>query len=284
MSLEDQMVDRWLFMEMVSTQLNQVASSMCKTGWSPLPEGFRDLRNAFRGKTLATDCSSFDWTFPEWAVKVVFEALLDQCVNATPNWIRAMKRRVWEVLGPGAKMHLPDGSRYQKRNWGIMFSGWFLTILLNSYAQLSITALAWKRAYPSLEFPLIWGMGDDVLMDWPLTEAEVDGFVKELKKLGIKLKQYAFVREFAGFGFDGNRVDPLYPDKHCFVINNTARANCVELANNLAQLYALASPLCYAKIAPFVERFSHISRSVARAWALGMIADLGVTTNSTTML
>lgn len=272
MSLEDQVVDRWLFADMVQVQQDNVNSSVCKTGWSPIPNGFRSLRNTFRKGVLTTDCSSFDWTFPSWLVRILTLIILDQHREATDWWKRSVVRRIREVLGPDCTVVLPDGRKLRKKVWGIMPSGWLLTILLNSYGQLMLNGLAMLRAF-GCYWPL-WAMGDDVVLDFDATPEEAELLVEHLNRLGVIIKQWSKEREFAGFRFEGSKVDPCYLAKHCFLINNSDPKIWTELASSLALVYALASDESYARIAPFVERFSVITRPLARAWAYGMPVEI----------
>lgn len=278
------MVDRWLFGPLVQSQIENVNRSSCKTGWSPMPEGFRQLRNEFRKEVLTTDCSSFDWTFPEWVVDVITEALLEMC-RGCPDWfVTAVKMRIDEVLGARCLVILPDGTVLRKKVRGIMPSGWLLTILVNSLAQLIINALAWLREFPELDFPLLWGMGDDVIMENPLTEAEVERFITRLNTLGVLIKQHSRDREFAGFRFEGAKVTPLYPEKHRFLINHAEEKVWEELANSLKLLYALSDAKVYAEISEFVESRTYVTTSMARAWAFGMVVDLGCKVAPASML
>lgn len=270
MGLVDQMVDRILFGPMQRTEIANVHAIAGKTGWSSVPEGYKSLVSEFPGDVLATDCSAFDWTFPEWLVEVTIRTRLEQLDSHDPVYERMARRRWFEVLGTDCVVRLPGGQRYRQLKPGLMKSGWYLTISVNSQAQELLTIAAYRRCFTT-RIPKVWSMGDDVLMEW-LGEDE-EKFVGELRSLGILTKHALHRREFAGFEFlitpQGVRVNPLYGPKHRFLLAHTPVADLEEVLTSYALLYGLASDSVSEWVAPYLRRFSRWTKTAAIVWATG---------------
>lgn len=244
-----------------------------KSGWSLMPNGFFDLMHYFPQSVMATDCSAFDWTYPAWVIPLLVDVKLEQMGSIPPGFETAVRTRITEVLGTRCVIRLPDGERLQQRVDGIMKSGWFLTINFNSDAQDMITTLAYRRAYNS-DCPLLWSMGDDVLMRWP-TGQSVEPLLEQLRKAGILSKFAAPNREFAGFSVQraGSEitVNPLYPNKHRYLLAHTSAEDLEEVITSYGMIYALADSECRSWIEPLLRQYSRWPQSSFRAWALGLL-------------
>lgn len=265
LSLEDQVVDRWLFYDWHLAELDEVIYPT-KVGWSPIPSGYRDVERTFPHLCLNTDCSSFDWTLPSWVVDLVIELRLSQCRNMTTEYEAAVRNRYREVLGTGAIVRLPDGSRYCQTRPGMMKSGWFRTLSDNSLAQLLIHGLAFYRAFGTLP-PTIWTMGDDVLMNWG-KDLSSEALCDSLRSLGVIAKRAGPEREFAGFKFPGGGVvEPSYPMKHQFVLASVPPDEFQMVVDGYSLIYALARP---SPLVDYIRRHSKILQPLARAWAKGL--------------
>lgn len=273
LSLVDQMVDRILFRPWQRVEIDNVMDHAGKTGWSPLPVGFYDVLTTFPAGVLATDCSAFDWTFPGWLVTLIPQIRLDQGCGHSPQFELAVKRRIAEVMGERCVIRLPDGSRYRQTRPGVMKSGWLLTISFNSTAQELLTLLAWSRAY-SGPCPKLWSMGDDVLMAWP-ENLEPDRLVEELKRAGILAKFAEKKLEFAGFGMgrDGGTpyVEPLYPNKHKYLLAHVQQEQLEEVVTSYGLIYALARPQHKDWLEPYLRKYSRWPEATAQAWAYGLL-------------
>lgn len=265
LSLVDQVVDRYLFMDWHETELRSDNST--RIGWAPIPEGFRDMEAKFSGPVLTTDCTAFDWTLPSWVVQELLEARLEMVSGGSPEYEIAVRRRYAEVLGPQCRLQLPDGSIWQQNRWGMMKSGWLRTLADNSACQLMIHALAYKRAFGA-DPGNIWAMGDDIIMDFP-KNLEPLNLSDELSRLGLLVKRWSRDREFAGFLFlGGGVVEPLYPDKHIHILNRVSDEMLQEIIDAYGLLYSLAPP---SEVREFLDTHTTLSRSLRRAWALGLI-------------
>lgn len=274
LSLVDQMVDRILFGPWQQEEVRSVMSRAGKSGWAVMPIGFFDALEFFKDHgLLATDCSAFDWTFPSWIPQLVLDCKIEQTPLASAPFRRAALNRFREVLGPQCMVRLPDGTRLLQTKWGIMKSGWLLTISLNSDAQDLITCLAWDRAYGGT-CPKLWAMGDDVLMRFPAT-LDSAPLERELRRAGILSKFASRAFEFAGFRM-GRRngepfVDPLYPDKHKFLLAHTPEDQLEEVLTAYGLIYSLATPEAKAWLEPYLQRYARWPQSTYRAWAYGLL-------------
>jgi len=237
LSLEDQMVDRLLFYDWTREQENYLDVSS-KVGWSPFPGGYRQLHQAFPQRALATDCSAFDWTAPAWMFAVVLDMKISQTrgIKDHPEVERAMRRRWREVLGDRCVIRLPNGCRYRQTRSGLMKSGWLLTIAGNSAVQALANMAAWRAAgYPGRP-PTLWAMGDDILLDWSCGFSPKP-LVLWNEFLGLRIKKYSFTREFAGYEFE-QTTEPLYLDKHLYLLAHTQAEQLSEMADAYGLLYA----------------------------------------------
>lgn len=271
-------MDRWLFMDWVHTQIDNVMRIPSKTGWSPLPNGFRNYFLEMHGSGLATDCSAFDWTWKPWMVEQVLRCKLNQC-RADPAFMAVYKRvvflRFFQVLGPHAVIRLPNGQAYRQDFHGFMKSGWYLTISLNGDCQVACNALAWVRYWESLKkqvpaFPPIWVMGDDVRLRVP-KDFDHGLFVEKLKTTGLVVKEWSQADEFAGFRFGGSlgnpEIEPLYPDKHKHVLAYTGPDQIRESLVSMSMLYSLSSQEWLSELA---SEYVPYSKEVFRSWAYGL--------------
>jgi len=268
MSLEDQMVDRVLFGTWAEAE-RDFFSIPGKTGWVPIPYGYRYFNSVFAGSVLATDCSAFDWTFPEWVATSLLEMRLSMVRGPSDEYV-AMATNRWAQVLRYAVIRLPTGERFQQRFWGLMKSGWYRTIAENSSAQVLINLLAWKRAGFAGELPTMWSMGDDVILDWS-AEENVQEFERALSSTGILVKQSLRDREFGGFRFGTNTVTPLYHNKHDYALRFVPMTLRSDVATSFVLLYALADSSYTEVVRTHIEPHADISSLIAKQWACGSL-------------
>ncbi|QKI29238.1 hypothetical protein 2 [Amygdalus persica sobemo-like virus] len=271
LSLVDQVVDRCLFQTWQKTEIANCMQLAGKSGWSPMPEGFSQLM-ALGDKVLATDCSAFDWTYPAWLVDLTLTLRLAQTRGVSPQYERAVRARWKEVLGTDCMLRLPSGRVYRQVRPGIMKSGWLLTISGNSMAQELITLLGMRRARPSQPLGKLWSMGDDVLMQWDGSDSR--DLETAIRTCGI-LQKFSVPRaEFSGFEFKGDLarpiVNPLYVDKHRYLLAYQPEEMLEEVVSAYGFLYALADDEHRRWLEPYLARYARWPTHVYRAWALGL--------------
>lgn len=271
-SLVDQMVDRVLFYSWVQTEIVDHFSVTSKGGWSPIPAGYQRLMAEFPlGTTVAVDKSMWDWTMPPW---VVWEYLFAK-TRATPDisdltfWLWA--RRFYHVLGPGATIRMPTGVVWKQDCWGLMKSGFYLTLSLNGAAQMFQHALAWWRMGKRTLPPRIWTMGDDTLSR--MRPTDIEEYKEQLATTGCLVKMVETAREFAGYRFDGRgladaSVVPLYERKHQFLMQHVEPDQEKQVALAFSLLYALAPP-GWHNVA--CARAGVTQGPTQRMWAKGLI-------------
>lgn len=274
MSLEEQMVDRWLFSDWSDAEVSNVSQIPLKTGWSPLPMGFLEFFHTFP-EAHAIDFSAFDWTIHGDLIDEVIKCRLDQCSRLDDVYQRMVHHRIRQVFQKSV-FRLPDGTRYQQAFSGFMKSGWFRTINENSACSFLAICLAYYRAFNSTDVPDVWTMGDDVIMRWNRPHDDLKQLGLQLSTLGLKLKHCKEAFEFAGFEMRGSclhdaRINPLYPDKHQFGIHFVPDDLIVEVSNSYSLIYSLADSSVKELIRPYIAHTTQISEHLASAWARGLL-------------
>lgn len=165
------------------------------------------------------DKKLWDWTVPAWVILMYYRVKLAQVKNPTPEYARALFFRFMELWGPRCRIRLPTGKVLRQTVIGIMKSGCYFTTSCNSMAQFAQHVLAWIRSGFKGPPPLLWAMGDDAIMEWLLSQLQLEEYLKQLATTGCLVKHALRRREFAGFELVTNDVArPLYPAKHQFMM------------------------------------------------------------------
>lgn len=209
-SLVDAMIDRILFKRFKTIISEKYVETGIMIGWTPLQGGYRHIGSLFHGEKvkLMADRSSWDWTFPEWLAKACLDVLLSLCVES-PLWWRTVVVNRFQSLFYEAKFKFDDGEVIEQQVPGIMKSGCYLTIVLNSLSQMIIHRMAKGR--DAFDRPFIC-LGDDTLQ-----ADEDDDYIQRIRDLGfvLKVERNAEI-EFAGFRISLDSFVPAYQDKHIF--------------------------------------------------------------------
>nr|QPZ88397.1 RNA-dependent RNA polymerase [Soybean thrips sobemo-like virus 3] len=268
LSMEDQVIDRLLFAPWFGVELRDPMSVTQKAGWAPLPEGYRQLTAAFpTDMSVAIDKTAWDWTMPSWVVRAYLMAKYNQCVDKDPEYWNLVFWRFQHIVGPNAIMQLPEGACFSQDSWGLMKSGWLLTLSLNSASQAFQHALAWRRIGRTDPVPYIWAMGDDLLIRSAM-KGEFDYYLEALGKTGCIVKKLEFSREFSGFLFTDNHVEPLYPDKHKFILKHASDSTVGEILLSYQLIYALSGNKWFM---PWIQHARENLGFRAKLWAEGQI-------------
>lgn len=232
-SLIDSLVDRILFMKLMYKVVHKYHDTGIMIGWSPVRGGYRLLESKFRGKTLSMDRKSWDWSVPYWLLLSVRDVIKELSSDAPPWWLKAVDAR-FSALFENPKFVFGDGATARQEKPGIMKSGCYLTIFINSVAQLilhemSIASLDLDR---SLMEPILV-VGDDTLQVWFERYPDV---VKYWESLGfhIETEEHASSPEFAGFKYNKGYY-PAYKQKHYFQLSHLTTNR--ELAQQTLQNY-----------------------------------------------
>lgn len=245
-SLVDTMVDRVMFGWLMRAALGNVCQTPCLIGWNPIRGGYRYLLAKFRGRTRGLDKTAWDWTVRGWLINAVKDVIVELAVGASPHWKQWVERR-WAALFRDARFEFSDGAVVQQPGWGVMKSGCYLTILINSIGQMLYHALALRsigKCPTSVPFVTI---GDDVTLE---DFDEFSAYEDYINRHGALLKPSEPTDhvEFAGFyyGSDGGRdvAWPEYWRKHVYLATHKTR----ELASTL-----FAYQILYAHEPVFLE-------------------------------
>lgn len=238
-----------------------------KAGWAPLPGGYQRMALEFPFElSVAVDKTAWDWTMPEWVIRAYVDMKLDQCIDPTDDYEELIWQRLNYVLGPGTRFRMSSGVEWRQTYWGLMKSGWLLTLSMNSAAQAFQHALAWRRAGLEGAVPPMWAMGDDTLCKMP--HDHLGEYEAALKTCGCLVKKVVPAREFAGFELTSDgKVVPLYPDKHQFILRYLEPDVECETVFAYSLLYALAGESWFDEIA---SRCPLPPKIVQQSWARGL--------------
>lgn len=218
-SLIDTMVDRILFGWLGRVCLDTVGMTPSLIGWTVMNGGWRDLTLLYHKKpVLCLDKSTWDWTVPSWLVDLWRDFIVSLAVGSPDWWVRLVDLR-FKALFEEPVFQFSDGTQIKQRVRGIMKSGCFLTIILNTVGQSLVHYLACHR----LGWDLYRGqpriVGDDTVQEAVL---DLQLYVRAIESLGFKVKG-AKVRswiEFCGFAFANNTCWPAYWRKHLFSLKH----------------------------------------------------------------
>lgn len=236
-SVVDTMIDRILYGDLIETLPER--RSPCKVGWAPVRGGHRSLTAHFPGRALSTDKTAFDWTVQPWLVDFWRKSLSDFAFESLgsishSDWEKLHQFRFSKLFGPECLFRFKDGVEEYQGVWGIMKSGCYLTIALNSYSQVLAHLLAKYRLGQASDQLNLWAMGDDTLQD-----NETEDYFRELTGCGLIVKEHNFgVPSFAGYRVVPGGMVPEYQKKHTWIILHTPMSNLPELLHGYQVLYA----------------------------------------------
>lgn len=263
------MVDRMLFHAWLKGEQANIMHVTSKTGWSPMPEGYKLLRKTFPlGQSVAVDKTAWDWTMPGWVLWMYLNLRLRQTVGCQAWYAAACAARFNEVAGLRCLIELPTGERILQREFGIMKSGWLLTLSLNSFAQLAQHHLAILRMGLN-DYPLMWAMGDDSIIRWEVDDETLREYLGALATTGCVVKHGLRTREFAGFDFRERDIVPLYPDKHRMVLAHAEEKNMKQMLISYGILYVRAGETWFDVLWPHVQQY--VLYTDLQAWSAGLI-------------
>lgn len=254
-SVVDSMIDRMLFLPLMERILDRPAFTPCWVGWTFQKGGYKNLLRKFKGSTVvAVDKSSWDWTCMGW--------LLDMMRNIIPSFYCGAPKFLLELIDARFRLlfrypiyEFSDGTVVAQPAWGVMKSGCYLTILLNSMCQTLLHAIAMiQMGYRPSDYSPVC-MGDDTLQRWFV---EFYLYMEKLRELGCKLKptEPSANMEFAGFEARPvtNDFIPCYVSKHKYILQHVDPTVMKETLDSYQIMYGFHTPM-------FEEIQSNITRN-----------------------
>lgn len=207
-SLIDQIIDQMLFGEMNDSWVSSWFTSPLKVGWVPYMGGWKLFP---KGKNLAIDKSSWDWTVQLWLIELELN-IRAQLVRYGPHrdyWVELATWR-YRKLYVENRFVTSGGIILKQLKPGIQKSGCVNTLMTNSLMQyiLHLRVCLETGQHPGW----FWCLGDDTLQEIPTHPKE---YLDTLRGYCV-VKQASLASEFAGFKFVESRVEPLYRAKHAF--------------------------------------------------------------------
>lgn len=236
-SLEDTMVDRILFRRFQKAFIDAASKIPSMVGLNPLMGGYRLMASIFgEGPFVCEDKSSWDWTVTEPLLKLGLNLIQRLAVDADDWWMTATAKR-WELLYRTAefKFHATSETCRQPY-WGVVKSGCYLTITLNTMLQAVLHGLVNQSLGWHLQVSLPWCLGDDTIRK---EHPEEEDYLRSISLLGVKIKTERRLRaEFAGFEFDEHSVLPVYRSKHAFKLIHCPESTLTETIRMYQLMYA----------------------------------------------
>lgn len=228
-SVVDQIIDHMLFDDMNDLMIDNWYQLPSKAGWSCFGGGWRFMPSG-KETWMATDASAWDWTVRPWLIDLTLQLRKDLCRNMNPRWLECAERRYMQLFA-NPTFITSGGLVLRQLNPGVMKSGCVNTIADNSMMQ----AILHSRVCIEMGQVVtpLFSMGDDRLQEVPDNRNVYIGKTAEF----CNLKSVALVNEFAGFRFEGRRVEPVHKGKHAFnLLHMNPKYEC-ETANSYIMNY-----------------------------------------------
>lgn len=228
-SVVDTMVDRMLFQDIFEQIKKNPLKTPIAIGWNPMGSGASFLKMHFPKPTFDTDKKHWDWTYPYWLLSDCYSILLQ--LASWPDWRVSLAVKRFLCLFTHPIFQFPDDSQVRQKVPGIMKSGCYLTLLLNSLGQWFLHRDV--EVGLGIEVPCVC-FGDDVTQE----STEYDQlFVIGYSNLGFTVESETHKDiEFCGFKiYSLGRFLPAYKDKHIFMLKHLTLDD--EIATQTLQSY-----------------------------------------------
>jgi hypothetical protein len=197
----------------------------CKKGWkrspmkymfSPLvPGDAAHIWRVFAGKTVfECDKSNWDFNLLPWIREVVEEVVV-RLIDFPTSWDEAQcvqfvrdVRGVFKEVFDNCVYVTSDGTEYHVKFSGIMKSGWYLTISINSFCQFAIHCMTafrsgWTESDLDDDENAFGSGGDDVLQNFR-KDVNVQEYLSNMNLLGVHIKEHKLLNGMEGAEFYSN--------------------------------------------------------------------------------
>lgn len=237
-SFVDTMTDRIMLRWLQNAVLDSLGSSSCMVGASPLDGGYRWISGLFKGrKTRALDMTAWDWTIPEWLILALKDLVKNLALCHPQFWSDWLDRR-WEALFRDAVFCFGDGSTVRQPGWGLMKSGCYLTIVLNTFSQMIRHRIVMSRLGLRVEDYRVVFLGDDqTIEDFP----QFGEYERITRSMGFLLKESEVSEHavhFIGYVMTRDSMLPEYSQKHVFKITHVPDDVLADVLESFCILYA----------------------------------------------
>lgn len=234
-SLVDAMIDRMLFGPMWRKAISRPLLTPSAVGWTPLHGGWRLMRQQFPEGCLALDKTAWDWTVQKWLVQAWMDFVMD-IHPGFPDWWGDMVYKRFTYLFHMAVFRFQDGVEVQQEDIGIMKSGCYLTLCLNTVGQTILHHLVCDEiGWDGNEF-LPFSFGDDIAMAPP---PDVGLYVAHTGKYClVKDPELSPFVQFIGFLITDRGFVPEYWEKHLFTLKHLDPSVAFETLQSYQVLYA----------------------------------------------
>lgn len=270
-SIIDNLICRFTLGDLLGASISSYQVIPNKVGWAPSWGGYVWMANQIPGFKLMADKSAWDFTCQGWVV-LAFAGLVDRLYSHIPSdgttW-RAVLGNHLAILF--ANCTLAIGSiRVRQRTFGVMKSGWFGTIGLNSVAQVALHVLACRRLGVSWKDSIPLVMGDDTVQSSDVPPR----YIEILQKGGCIVKEFFVSDEmqFAGHQFTTETCTPMYITKHVWALLHLDPKVALDALETYQYLYAL-HPEMLAVVHSLLLHFGGTSRfrsaDFLRSWYNG---------------
>jgi len=230
----DTMIDRMIYQDFADAILSSYDTTPIMVGWSPMHSGCSLLKMKLgTGPYLNIDKSSWDWTVPPWLLWLAHHLITELAVMPPRGWLNLHLSRSGALFGRPS-FRLSDGSLYKQPVPGIVKSGMYLTILMNSLCQLLLHLVLEDLLDIRTRLPIF--MGDDSSQ---VVFPEQEAYCTLMYRLGFRVKSQISERiEFAGVEvMSWGRFKPLYVAKNFFSLMHQSPDTLPEALQSLQYLY-----------------------------------------------
>jgi len=215
-SLEDNFIDRILFTPLFKKFLRNYRKTGLYVGYSPLKGGHLLINLIYNGneKYLMIDKTAFDWTVHKQLLMIARDYILG-CITDPPEWWKEAVKQRFEDLFGRPYFIFSDGTKIQQLDEGVMKSGCFLTILINSILTIIIHYLSLLRSGQEIDDDIL-SLGDDALQR---LLAQIEEYIAAMRTTGVIPKyEISRIPSFAGFVYEPYSFVPEYRQKHLFAL------------------------------------------------------------------
>lgn len=238
-SVVDSMVDRILFQELMRECVASATQTPCMVGWTPMNGGYKILPRVFSGKSvMCLDKTAWDWTVGPWLITLWKRTIKRLAFGASEEWNRIVDLR-FKCLFETAVFQFQDGTVVNQPVIGIMKSGCYLTILLNSLGQSLLHYVIMARLGLDTTLAQPYAVGDDTVQDVMPNEL-LEPYLREMRNLGIIPKDPQIRKEidFAGHIMTSSYSVPAYLKKHLYNLYHLDETYAVETLQSYQLEYA----------------------------------------------